>query len=195
MRRRVLVAPVVLLALSSALTGCQPGLLALDDPDAPPVTGPSEEPTASAEETVEDPSVSPSSEGEPSEAPTQAPVGGGDAIGFTCEQVFTLEQLYDFDPNFTPADEPGRELPQVFVQIGDDEGIVCAYRHVTSEALLLVGVAPGDSGIEPGYTNEVGIGTTAATAGDYVVAVGSTYFGAAGDADSLIDQVTGNVTE
>ena len=33
----------------------------------------------------------------------------------------------------------------------------------------------------------------AAAAGEYIVAVGSTYFGSAGDADSLVQQVSGNL--
>ena len=192
MRSRALLAPAALVALVFALTGCQPGLLAPDGDDAP-TAEPTETPAPTTLPVEEDPAASPDSEGEPSEAPSQEPISGDDAIGFTCEQVLTLDQLYDFDQNFTPADEAGRDLPSVFQSIGDEDGIVCAYRHVTAEAVLLVGVAGGSSSVVTGYTNEVGIGTTAAAAGEYIVAVGSTYFGSAGDADSLVQQVSGNL--
>lgn len=186
MRIRALAVPAALAFLAIGLTGCQPGLLAPSDDDhIPGLQQPDESPEPSA------------SEGEPEEPPTQSAIGDGDALDVTCEEVFTLDQLYEFDPNFTPTDAIERDLPPVFETISDAEGVVCAYAHVTAEQVLLVGVAPSgtDLGDDGGYTNEVGIGTVAEEFGGYVVAVGSTYFGDASDADGLIETVSLNMPE
>ncbi|WP_293695652.1 hypothetical protein [uncultured Agrococcus sp.] len=186
MRIRALVAPVALALVTIGLTGCQPGLLApADDEHVPGLQDPSATPEPSA------------SEGEPEEPPTQSPLGGGDALDVTCEEVLTLDQLYDFDPNFTPTDEAARDLPPVFETIADADGIVCAFTHVTAEQMLLVGVAPSGTelGDDEGYTNEVGIGTVAEEFGGYVVAVGSTYFGDPSDAEGLVETVSLNMPD
>lgn len=186
MRTRALVSSFAAALLVIGLAGCQPGLLAPsgEDVDVPGLQHPGEtEPSAS--------------EGEPDEPPTQSPIGGGEALDVTCEEVFTLDQLYEFDANFTPVDEIERDLPPVFGTIADADGIVCAYSHVTAEQVLLIGVAPRgtDLGEDEGYTNEVGIGTVAEEFGGYVVAVGSTYFGDPSDADGLIETVSLNMPD
>ena len=137
MRTRALLPVALLAAAALGLSGCQAGLLA-------PTVSESASPSASSD--VEAPSTQqpePSaSEGEPSEAPSQSPVAPGEAVDFTCEEVFTLQQLYDFDPNFALADDPGIPLPAAFELIADNGGLVCAYRHVTANAVLLIGVGP-----------------------------------------------------
>lgn len=185
MPSRKLVSSCAAVLLIFGLSACQPGLLAVpDEVEVPGQQQPGETtPTAS--------------EGEPDEAPSQAPVEQGDALDVTCEQVFTLEQLYEFDANFTPVDNLERDLPPVFETIADADGTVCAFSHVTSDQVLVIGVAPRDTdlGDDEGYTNEVGIGTVAEQFAGYVIAVGSTYFGDPSDADNLIDTVAVNVSD
>ena len=192
MRTRALLPLALLTAAALGLTGCQAGLLAPTPSEtevAPSGAAPIESPSG------ETPDESPS-EGEPDEAPSQEPLAPGEAVDFTCESLFTLQQLYDYDPNFTPSNEAPAELPAAFTAIAEAGGLVCAYRHVTADAVLLVGVAPADAelGDASGYTNNGVYGVETAAAGDYVIAAGSDRFGAEGDAAGVLEQVGGNVT-
>ncbi|MGO1406478.1 MAG: hypothetical protein ACTIKK_09895 [Agrococcus casei] len=196
MRTRALLPLALFAAAALGLTGCQAGLLAPTPSEtevAPSGAAPVESPSEEASE--ESPEESPS-EGEPDEAPSQEPLSPGEAVDFTCESLFTLQQLYEYDPNFTPSNEAPAELPAAFSAIADAGGLVCAFQHVTAGALLLVGIAPEDAdlGEASGYTNNGVIGTETAEAGEYVIAVGSDRFGKEGDAAGLLQQVSGNVT-
>lgn len=191
MRTRALLPAALLAAAALGLTGCQAGLLAPTE---------SESATPSASNDVEAPSTEqpePSaSEGEPSEAPSQSPVSPGEAVDFTCEEAFTLQQLYDFDPNFALADDPGIPLPAAFELIADNGGLVCAYSHVTSGALMLIGVGPAGTDYSEGstYTNDGNIGVEYRQTESYGIAAGSTYFGSEGDAVPILDQVEANIS-
>lgn len=187
MRTRALL-PLVL-AVSFALTGCQAGMLAPTESEsapaseAPPVESPTQQPTASP------------SEGEPTEVPTQEPLAPGEAVDFTCDELFTLQQLYDFDPNFSPVNETDIDLPGAFTSIAEAGGLVCAFKHVTADALLVVGAAPAgvDFGDNAGFTNNGALGTETSEGEQYSVAVGSSHFGSEGDAAGIIEQVQGNL--
>lgn len=191
MRTRALLHLALFAAAALGLTGCQAGLLA---------PNPGDNPAPSPSSDVEAPSTSEpeasASEGEPSEAPSQSPVAPGEAVDFTCEEVFTLQQLYDFDPNFALADDPGIPLPSAFQLIADNDGLVCAYSHVTSNALLLIGVGPEGTDYSDGttYTNMGHVGVEYRQTESYGIAAGSTYFGSEGDAAGILDQIEANVS-
>jgi hypothetical protein len=182
--------PVAIMAAvtAMALTGCEPGVLApTDSPD--PSAGPTV--TAEPSETPE-----PTQPGE-TEAPEQTdtpevttpPVAGD----LPCTDVFTADQLYEFNPNFAPTSDEG-ELPGTIGEIADAGGTVCAYQHVTGSDRLVIGVLQGLGDFNaPAFETVGDVGVAAVQSSGSVIAAGSVYFAEERDAQQVLDEVAGNV--
>lgn len=188
--RRLLPAVIVAGMSALVLTGCQPGALA---PSSTPTPSTSATPSAAPTETPE-PSAAPTEEpaategGETSE-PTTPPVAGETA----CSEVYTAEQLYEFNPNFAPTSERG-DLPGSISAIADAGGTVCAYQHVTAEDRLVIGVLPNAGTADGlGFQTVGDVGVATSLEGSALVSVASIYFATAQDAQPIVDQVAANL--
>lgn len=187
--RRLLPVAVVAAAAALALTGCEPGALA-----------PSPTPSASTGEPTPTPTPEPS-QTEPGELPVPTPAPTSTALPTTppvagalaCDAVLTAEQLYDFSPNFAPTGREG-SLPGAVAGIAEAGGTVCAYQHVTASDRLLVAVLQDAAGFSaPAFETVDGMGVATEAAGGSVVSVASEYFGAAADAQQVLQQVGTNL--
>ena len=185
--RRLLPAAIVGAATGLALTGCVPGVLA---PEESPT--PTPQPSASPSET---PAPEPAPTEEPTAAPpeTALPTTPPIAGELPCDEVYTAEQLYEFNPNFAPSSDEG-SLPGAIGDIADAGGTVCAYQHVTGSDRLIVGVLSDATGFAaPEFSTEGDIGIATAPAGGTIVSVASQYFAQLRDAQPVLDQVIENV--
>ncbi len=195
--RRLLPVAVVAAATALALTGCQPGALAPID-SAEPSSSASEQPTTSATPSEsEAPSETESLPPEPT--PTPAPTGSAlpttppVAGDLDCSDVYTADQLYEFNPNFAPSSDEG-SLPGAVDDVADAGGTVCAYRHVTGTDRLLIGVLSDAAGFSaPAFETVGAMGVATSPQGGAIVAVASEYFDQAQDAQQVIDQVADNL--
>lgn len=199
--RRLLPVAVVAAATALALTGCQPGALAPVESEEPSSSAP-EQPTTSATPGAtpgesETPGATESLPPEPT--PTPAPTGtalpttppvAGD---LDCSDVYTADQLYEFNPNFAPSSDEG-SLPGAIDDVADAGGTVCAYQHVTGMDRLLIGVLSDAAGFAAPAFEKVGdMGVATSPQGGAIVAVASQYFDQAQDAQPVIDQVADNL--
>lgn len=188
--RRLLPAVVMAAATALALTGCEPGVFAPSEtPGASATATESAEPTPTptASEVVPTPTPTPAPTG--SDLPTTPPIAGD----LPCTDVLSAEQLYEFNPNFAATAEEGT-LPGAIGDIADAGGTVCAYQHVTGPDRLVIGVlqqADGFTAVEFQSVGDLGVATS--IEGDLAIAAASQYFGAAQDAQPLIDDVAGNL--
>ncbi|ROR66431.1 hypothetical protein [Agrococcus jenensis] len=196
--RRLLPVAVVAAATALALTGCQPGALApSESSDAP-------EPSSSASEQPQPqptPSASETTPGSEPESPTPTPAPTGTALPTTppvagdldCSEVYTADQLYEFNPNFAPSSDEG-SLPGAIDDVADAGGTVCAYQHVTGMDRLLIGVLTDAAGFAaPAFESVGDMGVATSPQGGAIVAVASQYFDQAQDAQPVIDQVADNL--
>lgn len=191
--RRLLPAAIVAAVTAVALTGCEPGALApTDAPDASgaPSTSapaePSETPGSSDGPGATEPA---SSEPAATPMPTTPPVAGE----LPCTDVFTADQLYDFNPNFAPSSQQG-QLPGTIRAIADAGGTVCVYEHVTGSDRLVIAVQQDAMNLDyPGFetVGQEGVATTSAD--DALISVASVYFVSEQDARPIIDDVAANL--
>lgn len=191
--RRLLPAAIVAAVTAMALTGCEPGALAPSG--TPDVSG---SPTASA---TPEPSEAPGSTDEPGPSepvdsepastslPTTPPVAGE----LPCTDVFTADQLYDFNPNFAPSNQQG-QLPGTIRAIADAGGTVCVYEHVTgSDRLVIAAQQDPTTSDYPGFETIGDEGVATSSAGDVLISVASVYFVSEQDAQPVIDDVAANL--
>lgn len=192
--RRLLPVALVATATALALTGCEPGALApteSPEPSASASAQPSTSPSASETPDATELPESPEPTAAPSESalPTTPPIAGE----LACTDVYTAEQLYEFNPNFAPSSDQG-SLPGAVDDVADAGGTVCAYQHVTGADRLLVGVLSDGAGFSaPAFETVGDMGVAVAPQGGAIVAVASQYFDTAQDAQQVIDQVADNL--
>lgn len=188
--RRLLPVALVATATALALTGCEPGALAPVDTAGPtPSASETAQPTPSESETPlpEQPEPSPAPTG--SALPTTPPVAGD----ISCTDVYTADQLYEFNPNFAPTSEQG-SLPGALDDVADAGGTVCAYQHVTGADRLLIGVLSDAAGFAaPAFETVADMGVAASPQNGTIIAVASQYFDTVQDAQQVIDQVADNL--
>ncbi|GAA2174421.1 hypothetical protein GCM10009846_20300 [Agrococcus versicolor] len=170
-RPRALLAALALVG-ALALAACAPGSL---DPTPTSDATPTQAPPPS--DAPEDPNPS-AFEPAPSVAPSVGPAAGD--LDLACDALLTPQQVYDFNPQMLATASPTSALPEAFAAIVDAGGVVCAWEHVTSADVLLVGVAPADG------PSVDGSGCAPLTciddaADDLLVRVGSRYFEGAED--------------
>ncbi|KZE90113.1 hypothetical protein AVP42_03063 [Agromyces sp. NDB4Y10] len=185
----------VALAAVLALAGCT-------TPDAPSAT---ETPTSSG-------TPAPSGSAAPTPAPTEEPL----PFEAVCADLITLDQMYEFNPNFGEA--PGFEPESDdLVAVADAQGTVCGWSNQTSGDLIGLGVAtlPGnafaaqvgraavDSTAVPTYgtppevegffSQSGGVGRAQVFADGYWIVLESPEFLEPGDAEPLVTAVRGNL--
>lgn len=185
-RARLLPATIVAAAAALALTGCEPGVLAPPESQGPTPSAseqPVESPAATDAPATDDPAATDSPE------VTTPPVAGE----LPCTDVFTAEQLYEFNPNFAPSSEQG-SLPGAIADIAEAGGTVCAYQHVTGSDRLVVAVLQEAAGFAAPEFEAVGDeGVAALPSGGTIVAAASIYFTSAADAQPVLDAVADNL--
>lgn len=191
--RRLLPVALVATATALALTGCEPGALAPTASPEPSATA-SETPTPSAT-AIETPASTESPEPTPTPAPTGTalpttpPVAGE----LPCTQVYSADQLYEFNPNFAPSSDEG-SLPGAVADVAQAGGTVCAYQHVTGADRLLIGVLSDAAGFAaPAFETVDDMGVAASPQDGAVIAVASQYFSTAQDAQQVVEQVATNL--
>ncbi|GEK80992.1 hypothetical protein [Agrococcus baldri] len=189
-RRRLLPVTIVAAVTALALTGCEPGVLApteSPEPSSSPTVTP--EPSESETPGSGEPTETDAPEQSGSPEPTTPPVAGE----LPCTEVFTADQLYDFNPNFAPTSDQG-ELPGAIGEIADAGGTVCAYQHVTGSDRLVIAVLQDAGGFSGAGFETVGDeGVSTVPSGGTVVAAASIYFASAQDARPYIDEVIANL--
>ncbi|MCH1883721.1 hypothetical protein [Agrococcus sp. ARC_14] len=183
--------PVTIVAAVTALalTGCEPGVLAPTESPEPSTSPSTTSEATQTPEPTEDPGTTETPDPSSSAEPTTPPVAGE----LPCSDVFTADQLYEFNPNFAPTGEPG-ELPGAIADIADAGGTVCAYQHVTGSDRLVVAVLQDAGGFSGAGFETVGDeGVSTVPAGGAVVAAASIYFASAQDAQPVTDEVVANL--
>jgi hypothetical protein len=193
--RRLLPGAVVATATALVLAGCAPGALAPVESPAPsasasaqPTPAPTATPAPTETESAEpSPSSTPSPTG--TALPTTPPVVGERP----CTDVYSADQLYEFNPNFAPSSDEG-SLPGAIDAVAAAGGTVCAFQHVTGTDRLLIGVLTDAAGFAaPAFETVGDMGVAASPQGGTIIAVASQYFSTAQDAQQVIDQVADNL--
>lgn len=178
-RPRALVAVLAAAAGALALAACTPGAL-----DAAPSETPTQAPAPS--DAPEDPNPS-GFDPAPSDPPVVGPVEGD--LDVACTEVVTPDQVYAITPELLATATPASGIPAELAPYAES-GVVCAWQHVTSGDVLLVGVLR-DADDAPAPTTLPG---RSAVVGEWAIAVASEYFeGDDAGADALIQQVAANL--
>ena len=186
-RRRLLPVAIVAAATALALTGCEPGALApVDSPE--PSSSASGQPSQARGETTEPGETEAPEQTETPEV-TTPPVAGD----LPCSDVFTADQLYEFNPNFAPTTDQGT-LPGAIADLAEAGGTVCVYQHVTGADRLVIGVLQGLGEFNAPEFETVGDeGVVTVPVDGTIVSAASIYFPSADSAQTVIDQVSGNL--
>lgn len=191
-----LLRPAVALAAVLALAGC---------------TGPDDGPSA-----TETPAASGTPAPDGTAAPTPEPSEEPVPFEAACDDLITLDQMYEFNPNFGTA--PGYEPDSTTIAaVAEAEGTVCGWSNQTSGELVELGVAtlpPNafsaqvgraavDSNAVPTYgtppevegffTQSAGVGQAQVFTGDHWIVLESVDFLEPGDAEELVSAVRANL--
>lgn len=192
---RLLPVAVIAAAAALALTGCEPGALAPTDSPEPStsVSGqPSETPSETPDETP-DASAGPGETETPGQTETPQVTTPPVAGDLPCSEVFTADQLYDFNPNFAPTSDRGT-LPGAVANIAEAGGTVCVYQHVTGADRLVIGVLQGMSSFSaPAFETVGDEGVATVPTDGAVVSAASIYFASERDAQPVTDDVVANL--
>lgn len=98
---------------------------------------PSDAPSTSQGSTPsESPSTTPSST--PTPTPTPTPVT------LSCAQIWTDQQVFDDNPNFTPADHSAASGTLAAQLVTQQRGVACGWENGTSKSIIEVAVAEPD---------------------------------------------------
>ncbi|MEI5582677.1 MULTISPECIES: iron ABC transporter ATP-binding protein [unclassified Agromyces] len=191
-----LLRPALALAVVLALAGCT-------TPDAGPDA--TEPPAASG-------TAAPTDTAAPTPEPTEEPL----PFEAACADLITLDQMYEFNPNF--GDAPGYEPESDAVSaVAEARGTVCGWSNQTSGDLIELGVAtlpdnayaaqvgraavdstavptygtPPD--VEGFFSQSGGLGRAQVFAGGYWIVLESREFFEPGDAEQLVSAVRANL--
>lgn len=152
----------------------------------------------------------------PTDTPTPTPAASGTPVTLACDQVLTLDDVYEFNPNYgtAPDFEPGGALAKKAVRY---DGIACGLLNQTSDEMIEISVtqpndvlmnqlktqAAADGTIVPTYgtpPSVEGYFGTSADAGEvqvftgtYWVAFSSPVFGEPGDAEKIVSAALTNL--
>ncbi|WP_160141119.1 iron ABC transporter ATP-binding protein [Cryobacterium shii] len=114
----------------------------------------------------------------PSAAPTPTPTPSGTPVTLACDQVLTLDDVYEFNPNYgtAPDFKPGGALAKKAVEY---DGLTCGLLNQTSGEMIEISVAQPNDVLLNQLKN------TAASAGQIVPTYGTPpavegYFGTSG---------------
>lgn len=215
-RRTGLAAASIGLALL-ALAACSSG--ASDDAANPSPTSSAERPTPSAPASAlpgpsasatPEPSASPDATATPSPSPDPL---SGEAISIACDEVLTLQDVYDYNPNI--GTDPGYR-PRVgsgAEKTAELSGVACGWINQTSAETYSVGVArfgadelervrtmlsaaggtPVGGGLDGRYRVESGVGVIDIIVDSYWVSAESRAFLGADDARPLLEAIERNL--
>ena len=179
------------LAASLSLTGCFGGesnVANIDESSAPPVV--TETPT-------------------PTETPTSS--GSGTPVNLDCEEILTLQNVYDFNPNY--AADPNAKVPASATALTDIGGRSCGWVNLTSGDTFTVTIAQPDEptlaeakantaaageatdvyGPDSYFTSQGGVGTATVFRNGYWIVLDSSGFFEAPDAAQLAEMVISNL--
>ncbi|WP_166804539.1 iron ABC transporter ATP-binding protein [Cryobacterium algoritolerans] len=172
-----------------ALTGCSPAAT----------------PSASGSST---PSASPSATPIPTATPTPTPTPAGAAVGLTCAQLLTPDDVYAFNPNYSTA--PGFTAKSGTAKTAlSYQGIACGLLNQTSGEIIELSVALpnptlmtsltdkaiaasnpvpsyGSAPVSGFFTTKGGNGEAQVFTDKYWVTLSSPVFGEPGDAEQLM---------
>lgn len=147
-----------------------------------------------------------------SPTPTPSPTGTPTPVALTCDQVITLQQLYDFNPNFgvNPGYSPATGSPGATAVAA--KGVACSWMNQTSRETIDVSIAKPapeqlaalkadaaagtstDAYEAEGYFAAAGgAGTAQIFTDGYWVTATSSWFQQPGDASAIVSDVLGNL--
>lgn len=122
-----------------ALTGAALALLALAGCAPEDGAGPTASPSAGGAATTE-PAATATATAEPTESATPAPAAAGSAVGMTCDQVLTDDDIYALNPNYG-VDPAFAATSDTAVSATSYNGIACGWLNQSSNAIVEVSVA------------------------------------------------------
>lgn len=179
-------------------------------------TGDAPIPTSSAAATS-GASAAPTTSAVPSSSPTPTPEATGSPIAQTCGDLLTLQDVYDFNPNYGTAPDYSPTADGLAATAQTYNGLTCGWSNQTSGELIEVSVvapndvlmttlkqqADADSQPVPTYgtpptvdgffTNAGGNGQAQVFTETYWVALSTPVFGEPGDAEGLMSTVLGHL--
>lgn len=205
LRRSALIA---LAAASLTLTACAPPV----GPDGSPspsasTSTPSDSESAPPDEHREDP-------GQPTAPPTSTTrPDAGEDVGLACDDVITLQQMYDFNPNVSALGQYTPEAGSLGDTVVSYNGLTCRWSNNTSGRTIDVAIAKLDPetladlsadasksaepvsvyGDEGYFGQSSGVGTAQIFTGSYWVVLSSKDFTTARGAEQLAGYVVGNL--
>ncbi|TFD58879.1 iron ABC transporter ATP-binding protein [Cryobacterium suzukii] len=158
-------------------------------------------------------SADPTTRAEPSSSPTPTPEATGSPIAQICGDLLTLQDVYDFNPNYGTAPDYSPTADGLAETAATYNGLTCGWSNQTSGELIEVSVvapnavlmttlkqqADADSQAVPTYgtpptvdgffTNSGGVGQAQVFTGTYWVTLSTPAFGEPGDAESLLSVI------
>lgn len=153
-------------------------------------------------------SPSPSASSSASPAPSSSAVDESTAVGVTCDEIITAQNLYDFNPNYSRIDAPA-SVSATAKEAIDLKGIACYYVNQTSGEVITVTVAtPGPTKLAALRSELTASATAAPQLGDawfadgqatvlagsaYWITVSSDAFYEGVDAQQLVTYVTSHL--
>ena len=156
--------------------------------------------------------LSPSSSSSPAPDATPTPTSPATTpVDLSCDQLVSAQQMYDFNPNFTPQPDYTPATGSLGAQALALDGIACGWVNQSSGHLIEMSVArPSEAElaqrrtdlfttsnsvptyeVEGFFVNAVGVGTAEVFDGPYWVAASSPEFFEPGDVDTLMQAALG----
>ncbi|MFM6973763.1 MAG: iron ABC transporter ATP-binding protein [Agromyces sp.] len=167
-----------------------------------------------AEPTPSDTSSTSTSSPAPTESTTPTPTASGTPLTLGCEQILSLQNVYDFNPNY--SQDPAFKVPTPILPLTQIGGVACGWVNQTSGEKFAVGVAKpdeatqatvanqaaaqyqavptyGTTGIEGYFGVQSGVGVATVFANGYWIVFVSEAFVEPGDAAHLVEGALSNL--
>lgn len=157
----------------------------------------------------DDTSASPSASTDAQPDASEAPATGSSPVGVDCEELITLAELYEFNPNVSPIADFSAEAGSDAAEAVAAQGVACGYVNQTSGETTVVSASkPGESALAELRTElaaatpapELGAeawfttGTAHVIEGEYLVTAASEFFYTAADAQPLVAAALGHLS-
>ncbi|SEC04578.1 hypothetical protein SAMN04489806_2454 [Paramicrobacterium humi] len=204
---------VAVVATGIALAGCAPAVE--DEPSASPgvtstATG---EPTATGSPAPTETPGTTAPTTDPTTKPTTNP-NAGEPVGLACDQLITLQQMYDFNSNVSLLGPFTPKASALSAKVAAFKGLTCRSQQNSSGNALDFSVAKLDKatleqlanqavtnsksvptyGVEGYFNRANGIGTAQAFSGSYWIVAESADFIEPGDVAPLMEAMIGNLS-
>ena len=153
-------------------------------------------------------SASPSGSPDAQPDSSEAPVAGSSPVGIDCDELITLAELYEFNPNVSPIVDFSAESGSDAAKAVAAQGIACGFVNQTSGEITVVSASkPGDAALgelrselaaaapapELGAEAWFTTGTAHVIHGEYLVTAASEFFYTAADAQPLVAAALGHL--